>query len=649
MKPAIQAWQRFVLDYGDRARGYELAAVLDKTVVQVERVRRTRACTPQKKKKYFAELFALWRGRAPRAEDWPKPRRFHLKGFYQWQPPELAYLATLVGQLDKIQIAKLLTVRLQKLTGDPKALRTPMSVQLTINRIGLVATDLIGGITAQQAAKEIGSYAIVHQAIQNKVLPARKVGIRLLIPYEAWAAFKAKRVLPPKGFVQLSTIKRALGIRSDKLPEFAKLGHIPTAILCTPVKIQGRARSGQRGSWYIDRKVARQIVADRRAGRPMPWHGKVLPTNSKHTFALMRQRAHPASCSTCAQIWGGAGAPKDLEDFMRRYPPLLFGAKKHLTRKWTPGLTILEVSNHCNRSVGFVARALDAGALPFVRHGRWRFVTKTEATRWKARKCPSGYSEKSWVSLAGAAKQYAFTRRELRRFIDSGKLKSKLGTFGAANGITYVLKHQCAVLRERLGFTEKQAAQRVGVSIPTLRILLAGVDRRGATKLPLMTVQACIKRLNSQQGHTLEEAARELEMPVQWVRGRILDGTIRIQRARWDRRRLYVTGPMLARLREAKRKPAKFENWTDAWMLQTAASMDAGVSAGTLVRWAVDGEVRRRKGQDGWRYARKSVRARARLYWKTVRFHRATPPAWLLKERAGRAANDPAFPQLRAA
>src|SRR3546814_10278432 len=68
------------------------------------------------------------------------------------------------------------------------------------------------------------------------------------------------------------------------------------------------------------------------------------------------------------------------------------------------------------------------------------------------------------------------------------------------------------------------------------------------------------------------------------------------------------------------------------WLRVSAAAMEAGVTQGTVEKWAALGELDRRQSPNGWRYRRKAIRARARSYWRSVRFHRAVPPAWLQAE-----------------
>ena len=477
-----ERWADFVLAHGWRAAGHELAAVLGVPQEAVETVRRTGACARLDHSFDFAELFALRHGRPPSDEEWPAPRKAG-QGAYGWQAPEVALLAGLVGRLGIDDIAHVLTTRLRERTADAQAERSATAVQVRINLIGLQSGDVLGGITTTEAGREAGSTAVIHQAIRSGTLAAHKVGRRLVIPHEAWAAWKAQRAAPPEGFVRLATLRQPLGIRSDKLSEFARMGFVPGAVRCNPFGVPGP--STQFGTWYIDPKVAEQLVADRRAGRPMPWHGKPLADNLHATFKLWQQRRHPASCADCREIWGEAGEPAGFEDYAARYPALAHGAKRHLTRPWSPGLTVGEVARQACRGDPQVRRAIANGVLAAATvHGQLH-VTRTDATRWIARGCPSGEGEKSWLSLESACSQYLFTVRELRRRIDAGELKTKRGTEGAMRGIDYVLRQQCAQLRERLGFTEEEAARRVGVTVERLHVLLEGLAWRKAEGIPL--------------------------------------------------------------------------------------------------------------------------------------------------------------------
>lgn len=259
-------------------------------------------------------------------------------------------------------------------------------------------------------------------------------------------------------------------------------------------------------------------------------------------------------------------------------------------------------------------------------------VSRTDATRWIYRNCPTGEGEKSWLSLATAAKQYLFSPAELEGHIASGALPSKTGSADASRGVVFVPRHLCARLRETIGFTEQQAAQRVGVTVADLRKLLKGVHWRQAEGIPLSTVQAAISRRQSRSGYTVEEAAAILQVAEQQIRELIKGGVAKLVRTPWDDRS-YITEPMLRRLRRAVGSADETrEVLGEGWLSLGDAALEAGVCTTTVIRWATDGQLERQKSNRGWRYHRDAVRVRARQYWETVRFHRAVPPSWLLSE-----------------
>lgn len=282
---AEDGWERFILTHGWRAPVHWLAAVTGRPVEDIERVRRTGACLHRSKAHGFADLFSLWNGRQPRDEDWPAPRRSGGQATYEWLVPELVLLGSLVGTLGAAEIAQVLTARLRQITGDTGAVRSPAAIITRMHALGLQTSDVLGGITTQQAGREVNSVSVVHQAITRGQLPARRVGRLWVIGHEEWAAWKATRVFPPDGYVPLSTLRKPLAIRSDKLSEFARRGQVPTAIRCT---LYGtKHQSTQFGTWYLDAKVAQAMIADRQAGRPMPWHGKPNPDNLRISFQLV--------------------------------------------------------------------------------------------------------------------------------------------------------------------------------------------------------------------------------------------------------------------------------------------------------------------------------------------------------------------------
>lgn len=635
----VPAWKQFMAEHGWRARASDLAFVTGQSIEEVLKFRAVGLCKPLVEANGFSALFALWNGREPLEEEWPVPMKYPKRRGYEWQPPELSLLASLVGSFGAAEIAKILTERLRRITGDPEALRTPMAVQLTTNRIGLQTKDVVGGITTAEAGKEIGSLTIINQAIAKGDLKVKRVGRRWVIPYDAWATWKTKRVFPPEGFIALRSLKEKLSIRSDKLSEFARMGYVPSAVRCNPYGTKGP--STQFGTWFIDPVVAELLIADRHAGRPMPWHGKPLEDNLRITFKLWQSRQHPPSCRICAELWGKSGAPEQFEDYVRRYPPLAHGAKRHLTLPWSPGLTLDEVAQKAKCNCGRVQRAIAAGMLDATKHGRVKYVTKTDATLWITRKCPIGAREASWISLPTAEKLYLFNNRQLKQFIAAKKLKTRIGTAGAQGGILYVAKDQCSRLRESIGFSEQEAARRVGVTVPRLRELLDGANWRKSGAIPLVTVQAVIKRRQSRPGYSFEQAARILGKPVSWIEARQADGTIRVLRTKWDASRIYLSEPMMTRLREFAEPQHEVEKFSADWLRLSDAALEAGVTAGTIIKWAETGALERRESNIGWRYHRDHVRERARLYWQTIRFHRVTLPDWLQAERQIRA-NDSA-------
>lgn len=624
-------WKAFVLEAGVGVPASTLAHITGQSETAIRVLRETHLPTRRRAKGAvlgFDELFAQFHGHPPQEADWPVPLRAG-RGAYEWQTPEVVLLGSLVGQMSTQDIATLLTQRLRERTGDVRATRTLNAVQCRINQIGLHSSDVLGGIRASEAGDEIGSYPTVIHAIRSGQITPRRVGRQWVISRPMWEAWKAARVLPPAGYVPLASIREALGIQSDsKLPEFAAAGHIPTAIRCTPLN-PVQASTTRNGTWFIDAEVAKKLVADRHAGLPMPWHGQPNAHNLRVTYRLWTTRQHPSSCATCAQIWGTAGAPTTFDDYVQRYPPLAHGAKRHLTLRWTPGLTLAALAREAGIPRASVQRAITQGQLQPTLHDGTPHVSRSDATRWIERGCPTGDNERSWLAFDTACARHDFTREELLRLIAEGVLPTKQITNGPKRGDTFVSRHACAAWREQQGYTEAEAARRAGITVPRLRALLEGVDWRGTGRIPLVTVQAVIKRLESREGVTLQEAAATVGQSLDWVEAQIRAGVVRVSRAPWDQRRRYLTQPMLERLRRAPLKPVRKPGPTAQWLLLSTAATLAGVTNTTLTKWAERGEIETQPTPRGTVYCRRQVKASARRYWKTCRFHRATPPAWL--------------------
>lgn len=623
--------QDFIREHGWHVRGEVLAFLLKIPCADVEQARAL--ASPQRRAKPldYAALFNAWHGRSPADDEWPAPYEIR-PGCHVWLQPELKLLASMVGTLGYAEIAEVLTRRLQLLTGDETASREKNAVVLAANRMGLVATDVLGGITVTEAGREIGATSIVHKAIEGGRLKARKVGRLWVIPHGEWTRWKATLVKPPKGYVPLAGLRERLGIRSDsKLPEFASMGYIPSAIRCNPYG--AGIKTTKHGSWYIKASVAKKLLADRKAGRPMPWHGKPLPVNLAVTWRRWQKVKHPRSCATCQEIWGPKGAPATLDDYMARYPALQHGQKRHLTMMWRPGLRVAQLAVESGYSQSYVKRAINNGMMKTTLSGRTAYVSRTEATRWRARGCPTGEGRKSFISLERAMDEYGFSPAELRSEILSGRLKGKVETSGPNKGRAFVVRQQCALYRQRVGFTEAQAAARVGVSVAHLLVLLRGVDWRVVQggRIPLDTVQAAIKRHKSSSGLTIPEAAKLVGKSEAWVRQQIAAGFVHVKQVKWDRRRVYLTAPMLQRLKDAlKNKSAPRSTPDKAWLPSGPAATEAGVTPVTLGRWAEEGSLKRKRVGRYWNYHREAVRSRATVYWdgRLKRGRRANVPDW---------------------
>ena len=622
-------WQEFVIQHGARVRIDHLARILAIPASEIQDLRRRQVCVkPKGKAPGFGDIFTLWHGRSPREDDWPKPVKSR-SGHYEWMGPELALLASVVGTMSVKQIGLLLTKRLREVTGDRRAKRDRGAVQNAITRSGLQASELLGGLTVQQAAVEIGSTHTLYQAINTGELVPTRIGNRFVISRTALETWKGTRVLPPAGYVPLASIRISLGIKSDsKLPEFANAGYIPTATRCNPY---GSGRGTKNGTWWVDNQVAQKLVADRHAGRSMPWHGKVYDTNLKITWQLLEARRHPPECKTCRNIWGNLGSPMTFEDYSVRYPPLVRNDKFHLTRPWAPGLSLAEVGKQAGRSLGYVDRAVQNGALKGQRAGRFTYITQANCARWIAQGSPAGAAVKTWIALSTAKRLYGFSIAELLRYIKTKKLQSRIGVAGPQLNLVFVLRQQCGKLRDTLGYPEREAARRVGVTVAQLHTLLAGVGwSGGGSNIPVDMVLAARKRFDSQKGYTVEEAAERLGKTREWVNEQIRSGVARVSRAAWDGRLRYLNEQNFQRLRRARKIRSKARPLSSTtWLRPSDAAKDSGVCTGTLQRWADEGIVRRRKTSAGWRYARISVRSQAKKYWATLNRRRAVPPAWL--------------------
>lgn len=613
-------WEAFVAAYGAGTSLRDLAAVLGIPERKLGAIRVTGA--PSKRTgKRFPELFALWHGRQPNDDEWPAPRR--TAGTYEWLGPEDALLATLVGHMSPRAIAPVLTERLRSVTADADAARTPHSVQSRINRLGLQTTDVLGGVTISDAGRRVGGRHVVQHSIRTGILRVERRGRLLVIPYAQWDAYLAARKAPPAGYVQLRQVRDKLGLRSDKLQALAARGLVPTAIRCFPRGVGGA--SSLHGVFYLDGEVAKKLIDDRLAGRPMPWFRQPDPGNLKVTWKLYQQRRHPATCRKCSDIWGAAGAPGTFEDFGRRYSPLALGAKRHLTFRWDPGHTLAELAARAKITLAHVRRAIDAGTLRA--EGSVPRVTRSEAARWISRGCPAGGGGTSWITLPAAERDYGLSRSELKGLVAGKQLKVKPGTHGAKLRVS---RQQCSDLRKARGYTLDQAAATLGVPPTHATVLLEGLNWRRGDRIALDAIHSARQRMESTEGVTVGQAAEIVGRPAAWVEEQVRNGAIRVSRPVWSDR-VYIAAPMLERLRRAATSPQAEPPPSDWLSLNLAANL-AGVATGTISRWAAQGKLCPVQTPSGARFDPRQVRTVAREYWATSRYKRPVLPPWLVAE-----------------
>ena len=551
---------------------------------------------------------------------------------YEWLGPELALLASLTGQMPTKQIAALLTKRLRAVTGDRKAVRNLNAINTKRQVIGVLTSDLLGGITVPEAGREVKSLALVYQAIDKGTLTPRHVGHRLVIPLDQWEAWKTSRVFPPSGFVRLASIRVKLGIKNDALSTYARDGLIPTAMRCNPYGT--RQHSTQYGTWYIDGKLARKLVADRRAGRPLPWHGAPNTWNLQATWKRLEQRRHPGTCHACREIWGPQGAPREFEDYTVRYPALTFAQKRHLTVPYVDGVLLVDAARQANVSVETVKRAVRDGTVKQSGAGRPMRVTSASLQSWIRRGAATGGRANTWIALKTAKRLYGFTLAELRRHVASGEIEFRIGTAGPQAGLEMVHKRQCATLRERLGYTVSQAARRAGISTAkAITILNSTGWTPGGSVDPKVLAARTTGRANL-ANYSYAQAAKALRRPVSWIKVQIRTGVVRPIRDINDRRRICLTESMVRRL-AAARKPRRrvAPQLNSEWVPSGTACEIAGVSQGTLSKWCEEGGIAVRASAQQRRFHIRSVKRRARRYWRGQVRGRAQPPGWLLDER----------------
>lgn len=579
----------------------------------------------EKKRMGFEQLFALYHGRAPTLVDWPPPRKIgNIRG-YEWQQPEINQLISLVGVISLDEIAKVLTEQLVERTGDRRAIRSKVSVQNRMRALGLLSTDVVGGITASEAARRIGSYNVINSAIRAGRLGAFTVGRIMVIPWEGWSRFLEERGQVPEGYVRLASIRAALGISSDsKLPEFASAGYIPTAI-----KI--KAHSGPRAAsiWYISAETAAKLVHDRRAGLPMPWQGKPLLANMLQSYKRWKQHRHPASCEECKEIWGKPGAPASEADFLARYPGLGSVQKRHITKRWVPGLTLSDVAKTAGVAYSGVLADVRGGQLKAKRVATRYVVTPSEMRRWmrwRARTKPD-----PMTNMERACSTYLFTAKEMKGLVS----RKVVAMTQSEDGRQLVSIVDVVRARNARPIPLERVAIHLGLTLAELqpRIAPYGDTVRKGISLDIL------RRIKSEgarrKGVTIEAAAERLRKPVKWVQAFIDAGEVHpIQDAAGQVLLTDNSVKRLHSLRHVKPPVSSRPAESGPWLSQMEAAKDGGVCQALIQRFRKQARrrIRTTKVLGKVFLHQEDIRAVVARYWLSERTRTrrdSPPPAWI--------------------
>lgn len=610
MTPAM-TWQTFVVTYGYDADGHELGAAVGQSVDAIERVRVGGKCQHGPRRE-FSELFTLWHGYAPTEADWPPPRRFG--DTYEWQAPELAIVASLVGRSSTRQIAAVLTARLRRVTGDPAACRPAARVIAAMQKVGLSTHDLLGGLSTTDAAvRAHTSTNLIYQEIRRGKLKTFRVGHRLVIPVAALDAWKASRLPePPKGWIKLWDIRHQLGFSGvgEGLSWKARKGLIPQALFCAGFR------------WWIPPAVAHDLLRRKKLGLAMPWRGHVEPTTARRSFELWQSRRH-AHCAECAAIWNTVGGePRTFEVFYPRWMQIPEDRKRHLTAP--DGLSATRAADLYGFERHTLTLAIANGIVPATRVGAKYVITRADLQRWLKRR-----TSHQPLTLLHAASRAGIPLSAVRAAIRRGEVKTVRRHDGRPG------LHAREVMRLRVsrgGLSVSEAATRCEVSVPTF---LKDAQAHGWIKGQTITVafvRHLAKRRNAGWQLTFEAAAQRLGVSLDWIERAIEQGHLAILRG-VDARRRLVGRKRVDALRRTGLPILTERVETEGWLLLTQTRALAGVSVTTVLRWKTLGWLTTKPAHRGVYFSDTSLRAAARRHWAAKRYRFKQAPAWLQAER----------------
>ncbi len=617
----------FVLEHGWRVRADRLAHVLGVDAAAI-RTLRNRAPARKGTPKAFGELFTLWHGRPPAEEDWPTPRRIGTRGGYEWLTPEELLLASFVGLHGPTDVAGILTDRLRRLTGDANAVRTAHETTIHASKLGLLQSDVLGGLTTAEAAKRAGvTKTLIFQELHRGTLRAFRVGTRHVIPVRALDDWKATRLPdPPKGWVKLWDLEKPLGIAgTSRLSWYAKNGLIPGAVFC----------AGHR--WWIAPERAEEMLRTFRAGEPLPWHGKYSHRSvTRRSYELWLKRRHQR-CRECAALWMRVGGePRSFDEFHPRWMQFFEVQKRHLTAP--DGISAERSAEQLGVDKHTVGHAIKNRVLPAERIGSRWIIRRADLRAWAARPQNMTSNDRSrshrmLTTFRDGAVRHRLTSRELGAALKSGALHVVW-----QNCRAYLLRHELAALKARINrISVHEAAERAKVSDAVFLRSAKACSWRPGERITARLIYEVRRRREASWQLSFAEAAARLGRPVAWIRAAIAVGVLRPLKG-VDRRQIVVGRKRVEQLLRdgiPELPPAPRRGRPVEWLQGFEACELAGVTFSTVKRWATDREIRWRPwrstdGPFGARYHKLSVLKRARRYWsEECRFRRAQPPAWL--------------------
>lgn len=246
----------------------------------------------------------------------------------------------------------------------------------------------------------------------------------------------ASLTVPPAGYVPLSDLARALGQRVDALSRLARISMVPDALRVD-------RQEGKRSvAWYLPGRTADGLIAQHRAGQPMPWQGKPLVDELAGKYRLWCVRRHPSACLKCHRIWGHGEPPASFEAYVARYTRLSLGDKAHLTQLWAKLRPLSEAIEHLVRLCGHdrVVEALENGVLRTLERDGRAWMDSRVIDEWSAAGYPQALpaAQQVWVLTSTAAASCSVDLEQLLWLIERDEVRARMGSGPVSKGRLFV-------------------------------------------------------------------------------------------------------------------------------------------------------------------------------------------------------------------